>query len=510
MKDRTGFLAWIGYLAMCLGMFMAVLDIQVVAASLTAIGEALKVGPTKLSWLQTSYLTAEIVSIPLTAWMTQALSLRRMFVFAIGGFTIASGACALSPSFELLIAFRVMQGLCGGMVIPAVFTSAFTHLPENRRTLAATLAGLSAMLAPLVGPAIGGYLTQTWSWHWIFIVNLAPGLLVCVVVAKCVRRDPPQLGALKSLDYIGAGLASAFLASLEILLKEAPARNWSGALVIILGLTCALAASLALWRFRTIAIPYISVRHFKRRNFTIGCVLSFTLGAGLYGSTYLNAVFLGLVRDHNALDIGLVLLVAGGAELFSAPFAAAFATRVAPRILAAVGLVGFAAGILANGYCTPQTDFDELFWPQILRGGSMLFLLLPITRIALDHWPETEMPEASALFNLMRNLGGAIGIAVIDTILQERAPTHVALLTAQLKARDPAAAKAIGLPVDLFLAHVGPVTPYEEIALQGLIKKAALTQAFNESWHVLAILLCASSLLLPFIKSPASASQNLR
>ena len=193
---------WLGFLAMCIGLFMAILDIQVVASALTAIGSALHVAPARLGWIQTGYLMAEVIAIPLTGILTRALSLRWMFVAATLGFTLASLGCAFAPTIGILIAIRVMQGFCGGMLIPAVFTSIFVMIPEERRVLATTLAGLFAMIAPTIGPLVGGYLTTNYSWNWIFLINILPGAVVCLMVATCVRSAATAL-PVRSADRQG-------------------------------------------------------------------------------------------------------------------------------------------------------------------------------------------------------------------------------------------------------------------------------------------------------------------
>jgi len=225
------------------------------------------------------------------------------------------------------------------------------------------------------------------------------------------------------------------------------------------------------------------------------------LGAGLYGSVYLLSLFLGVVRGHAPLAVGEVLIVFGGAQLLTAPFAAWAETRLDGRLLSALGFGLFGAGLIANGFTTITSDFDALFWPQVLRGLAVMFCLLPATRLALDCWPQAEVAEASGLFNLMRNLGGAIGIAAIDTVLTERMPGHVADLVARLQAGDPAAAALAGLPVRLFHNRpMGPVDPVVKALIEPMVQRAALTQACNEAWWLLGGLFLLALLLLPLMR----------
>jgi len=499
MTQRTK--TWIGFGAMCVGMFMAILDIQVVASSLTTIQAALGISPDQMSWIQTAYLIAEVIAIPLTGWLTRVLSLRHMFALATLGFTLASLGCAMCSKLEPLLVLRVVQGFSGGMLIPAVFTSAFTQLPETDRVLATMIAGTFAMIAPTIGPAVGGFLTVTLSWHWIFLVNILPGLAVSLLVWLYVVRAPTRFEEFARINYATILLAALFLGSLEVLLKEAPKRNWQGTFVIVLLVVCIASAVACIVLCLTTAHPFVNLRRFRDLSFALGCALSFVFGAGVYGATYLISVFLGLVRGHTPLEIGEIMMVAGAVQLLTAPLAAWLETRMDPRLLTAIGFGVFGIGLFINGFETSATDFDGLFWPQVLRGASIMLCLLPATRLALERWPQAEIPDASALFNLMRNLGGAIGIAVIDTVLEQRTQGHVRHLIDRLQARDVDAAREVGIPLKQFLnAPPGPVDELTKAILAPMVKRAALAQSFNEAWLLIAALFAISLLALPLMR----------
>jgi DHA2 family multidrug resistance protein len=225
---RNSWRLWLGFGAMCVGMFMAILDIQVVASSLTAIADDLGLSNSQLGWIQTSYLMAEVIAIPLTGLLTRAFSLRWMFAAATLAFTVASIGCAWSGSLGTLIVFRVAQGFFGGMLIPAVFTAVFTLMPEPQRLRATTIAGVFALLAPTLGPVVGGYLTESHSWNWIFLINIGPGLVVTAMVALYIRAGAPDRSALRRLDVFGLLCFAISLALLELLLNEGPRRHWQG------------------------------------------------------------------------------------------------------------------------------------------------------------------------------------------------------------------------------------------------------------------------------------------
>ena len=424
-----------------------------------------------------------------------------MFVSATLGFTLASLSCALSGTVTMLIVLRVVQGFCGGMLIPAVFTSIFVMIPKRQEILATTLAGLFAMIAPTIGPFVGGYVTTHLSWNWIFLINILPGLLVALVVALCVRVGAADMKVLRKLDYLTLTLAAIFLGSLQLLLNEAPSRHWQGGFVFTTAAVCVVAGASGAWRALTHATPFIDLYRFRRRDFALGSMLSFILGAGLYGSSYILALFLGLVRGHTPLVIGEIMVVSGCAQLLMAPVAAFAETKVNCRLLVALGFLLFGLGLFANGLENPRSEFWGLFWPQILRGAAVMLCILPSTRLALEGWGEKDVAEASALFNLMRNLGGAIGIALIDTLMQSRTSVHAAAIGKRLQAGDAVMARLVGLPAALFRGHdMGPVDAFTRAMVTPMVERAALTQSLNEGWMLLAGLFVLALLLIPTVR----------
>jgi DHA2 family multidrug resistance protein len=491
----------IGFAMMCIGMFMAILDVQVVATSLPTIQSALAIPPDQMSWVQTAYLIAEVIAIPLTGLLTRVLSMRWLFVLAIAFFTMTSLGCAASGSFAALIAWRVLQGFSGGTLIPAVFSAVFLLFPARRQGLATTFAGVLAVLAPTVGPIVGGWITETYSWHWLFLINIVPGIISAVLAAILLPKSPMRLGEVRTLDILSLTLLAIALAALEIALKEAPLRGWDSGFA--LGpLALSFASSLGFVR-RTLGAsrPIVDLSTFADRSFTIGCILSFVLGIGLFGSVYLMPVFLAFVRDHNALEIGKIMLVTGVVQLLIAPIAVALEQRLDARLLTAAGFGLFALGLGLSGLQTPQTDFDAMFWPQVIRGLAIMFCLLPPTRLALGHLDASRVPDASGLFNLMRNLGGTIGLALIDTVIYTRSPVHGAAIMDKLQAGDIATAKFTGIPLDIFAARpAGLLDASTRAMMQPFVEKAALVQAINEAWAMVAMLTVAALLCVPLAK----------
>ena len=491
---------WLAFLAMCAGMFIAVLDIQIVASSLPDIGYALGIPYSQLSWIQTGYLIAEVIAIPLTGWLTRLLSLRVMFAAAAGGFTLASAACAASTGFTSLVAFRVVQGFCGGALIPAVFTSVFVLFPTRAHTKAIAIGGIFAMLAPTLGPIVGGYITDTYSWHWLFLINLTPGLAVTALVPILLRSGRADWSLLRRMDAASLVLAAACLGGLEAVLTEGPSRGWSDPFVLALGFVCITAGGLWIQHSRRRPDPLVRLETFRDFAFSVGCFYSFVLGAGLYGSIYLLPLFLGYVRHHSPFEIGTIMLVSGATQLVTAPIAAVLEARYDCRVLACFGYAMFGAGLVANGFATYQTDFAGLFWPQVLRGIGVMFCILPMTTLALEGQPAERVADASGLFNLMRNLGGAIGIALVATILQLRPAGHVESIVARLQAGDPDAARLVGLSTERFHnVPLGPIDAATKAFVRPLVERAAAVESFNDAYLVLGALFVIAVLVLPLL-----------
>ena len=499
-SDRTGpnpsLSTWAGFGAMCLGMFMAVLDIQVVATSLPTIQAALDMRPDQMSWIQTSYLIAEVVAIPLTGVLTRALSMRWLSVTSLVAFTAASIGCAYSQSFAALLAWRVAQGFAGGLLIPQVFAGGFVLFPGRGQALATTIAGVLAVLAPTVGPYVGGRITQTYDWPWLFLINLGPGVVAIAVSAWLLPRQAIALRLVRTLDYAALALMAVALACLEIGLKEAPLQGWRAWPVIVLFAGSLGCGTLFVRRTLGSLNPIVDLRALQDSSFALGSALSFILGIGLYGAVYLMPVFLAFVRVHDALEIGETMMVTGAAQLVMAPIAVFLERRISARLLTGVGFALFSVGLALSAFQTRATDFEEMVLPQIVRGVAIMLCLLPPIRIALGHLSPEAVANASGLFNLMRNLGGAIGLALIDTVLYGRGPAIGERLGQALARGDVEAARTVGLPIDQFLAHTpGTEVPPSTLALvRAAVERQATVEAVNEAWALLAILSLAGAL----------------
>lgn len=413
------------FMIMVFGMFMAILDIQIVSASLPDIQVGLGASPDEISWVQTSYLIAEVIMIPLSGFLARMMSTRVLFTLAAGGFTAASLMCATAGSINEMILWRALQGFLGGGMIPSVFTAAFTIFPPSKRNIVSPIIGLIATLAPTVGPTIGGYLSHTMSWHWLFLVNVIPGILVTIGAWNLIDFDRPNWKLFERFDWWGLLALAAFLGGMEFVLEEGPSNDWfADHMVAILAIVMVAGGIVTFWRAFTRDEPIVDLSAFSDVNFAVGSLFSFVMGIGLYGMTYLYPLYLGSVRGYDSLMIGETVFVSGLAMFAGAPLAGILSSKMDLRVMLLIGFVGFATSTWMLTGMTADWDFQELLVPQMLRGMSLMLCMVPINNLALGTLSADKMKGASGLYNLTRNLGGAVGLAVINTLLSDRSALH--------------------------------------------------------------------------------------
>ena len=413
------------FVVMCAGMFMALLDIQIVASSLQNIGGGLSAAQDEISWVQTAYLIAEIIVIPLSGWLTRVFSTRWLFAASAAGFTLASLLCGLAWNIESMIVFRALQGMLGASMIPTVFTSSFHYFAGARRVYAAAVIGSIASIAPTLGPVIGGWITDTLDWHWLFYINLIPGLAITAAIPFLVRIDAPDLALLRGADYLGMALMAVGLGTLEYVLEEGTRWNWFSDPGIRLGAWVAGLSLLAfVWRSLRFANPVVDLRAFGNRNFALGCLLSFVTGIGIFTTIYLTPLFLGYVRGYSAWQTGIAVFSTGVASLVGTPVFILLSRRFDARWLMMAGLGCFSLAMWRYSFITSQWSGAEFLVPQVLRGFPQVFAVAPSVNLGLGSLPPERLKYASGLFNMMRNLGGAVGIAASAAIINTATNTH--------------------------------------------------------------------------------------
>jgi len=497
------------FLAMVLGMFMAILDIQIVSASLSEIQAGLSASADEISWVQTAYLIAEVVMIPLSGFLARLLSTRVLFTICAAGFTLASALCATATSIEQMIIYRAVQGFIGGGMIPSVFAAAFTVFPPSRRAVVSPLIGLIATLAPTIGPTVGGYLSNAFSWHWLFLVNIGPGIIVTVAVWNLVDFDRPDWSLFDRFDWSGLIAMAVFLGSIEYVLEEGPRYDWlDDSTIAFFTVAMVIAGFVFFWRVFTAPQPIVDMTAFSNRNFAFGCAFSFVMGIGLYGLTYLYPIYLARVRDYDALMIGETMFVTGLAMFFTAPIAGRLSQILDARVMMMLGFGGFALGTWLASGITTQWDFWELFIPQILRGCSLMLCMVPINNLSLGTLDPAHVKNASGLYNLTRNLGGAVGLALINTILNNRTDLHFDRLRESVHWGNPLAETTLeGLAQKLSTLPDASTAALKQ--LSRMVQQQALVMAFADVFVVLTVLF-ASLMLFAFLmrKPPPTVGEG--
>jgi DHA2 family multidrug resistance protein len=495
----------LAFLAMCFGMFMAFLDIQVVSASLAEIQAGLAASSDEITWVQTSYLMAEVVAIPLSGFLSRALGTRIMFTGAAAGFTLASLMCGLTSSMSQMIVWRAVQGFIGGGMVPTVFASAYLIFPRSRMPVIVPMIGLVATLAPTIGPTVGGYLTDSFSWHWLFFINVVPGIVVTIAAITLIDFDQPDFSLFETFDWIGLISMASFLGTLEYVLEDGPRYDWfDDSTIALVALISAISGMIFLARVLMARNPIVDLSAFRDRNFALGSVFSFVLGIGLYGLTYLYPVYLGEIRGYDALMIGETMFVSGVAMFLSAPIVGQLMNRIDPRIMLAAGFLIFGVSSWQVTYLTKDWDFVQLFVPQVLRGIGMMMAIVPITNVALGTLAPDRLKNASGLFNLTRNLGGAVGLAVLNTLLDNRIDLHLARLHESITwSRQPVVETLNGLAARI------PGSDAQAMALKQLylfVRQQGTVMAFADLFLLLSVLYIAFAGLVILMRRPAPAA----
>jgi DHA2 family multidrug resistance protein len=494
------------FLIMVFGMFMSILDIQIVSASLSEIQAGLSASSSEVSWVQTAYLIAEVIAIPLSGFLSRALGTRLLFAISASGFTIASFLCGFASTIEQMIVWRALQGFLGAGMIPTVFASAYTVFPRSKFHIVGPIIGLVATLAPTIGPTVGGIITDALSWHWLFFINIGPGIGITIGVLALVDFDRPNFKLLDRFDWWGLLFMAGFLGSLEYVLEEGPQYEWlQDTSVAICAAICVVSAIAFFYRVLTVEEPIVDIRTFTDRNFAIGCLISFCVGIGLYGLTYIYPRYLAEVRGYSALMIGETMFVSGVAMFLTAPIVGRLMVKVDMRYIIAAGLIIFAFGSWQMTWITRDYDFYELLVPQILRGIGMMFAMVPTNNIALGTLPPDRVKNASGLFNLTRNLGGAVGLAVINQVLNQRTDLHISRLQERVNWGNATATETLNMFTQR-LQGMGDAALMAMKQLSQIVHRQAVVMGYGDAFFMLTVFYFGLSLLVMLLKKPASAS----
>jgi MFS transporter, DHA2 family, multidrug resistance protein len=498
---------WIAVVGATLGAFMAVLNIQIVNASLADIQGAIGAGIDDGGWISTSYLIAEIVVIPLSGWLAQVFSVRIYLLTNAVLFLAFSVACAFAQDLPQMIGLRALQGFAGGVLIPVAFTLIITLLPKAKQPVGLALFALSATFAPAIGPTIGGYLTENWGWQYIFYVNLAPGALMIGMLWFSLDARPMKLSLLREGDWPGVITMAIGLGALQTVLEEGNKDDWFGSSFIVrLSIVAAVALALFLWIELTSNKPLLNLRLLLRRNFGFGILANFLLGIALYGSVFILPVYLSRIQGYNAEQIGMVLAWTGLPQLALIPLVPRLMKRFDPRLVIGVGFALFAASNFMNITMTADYASDQLFWPNVIRAAGQALVFAPLSAVATSGIEAENAGSASGLFNMMRNLGGAVGIAVLQTFLTKREQYHSNVLMQSVSLLEQATRTRIEQLTQYFVSH-GVADRAEAshravVAIGHIVQKQAFILAFSDTFYLLGAALLVALMAALLLRKP--------
>ncbi|WP_426339366.1 DHA2 family efflux MFS transporter permease subunit [Pseudoduganella sp. S-14] len=509
-EGRVSGRTWIAVAAGMLGAFMAVLDIQITNSSLRDILGALNATQEEGSWISTAYLVAEIIVIPLTALLTRTFGMRGYMMGTTALFLVFSTLCGAAWNLQSMIMFRMMQGFSGGALIPMAMTLVMAKLPPSKRAVGMAIFGLTATLAPSMGPTLGGYLSELYGWPSIFYINWVPGILLIAGVAYGLDHEQRKLGELFNADWLGIAFMAMGLGCLTIFLEEGNSKDWfeSGFIIAFAGLAI---VGLLGWVLTSAMRPhpFVNLGLFTQRNFLVASALAAVMGMGLYGSSFLLPLYLGQIAGYSPMQIGEVIMWAGLPQLFIMPFAAKLSMKVDNRILCSIGLGLFGVSCIMNAYMDATTGYDQLLLSQVVRALGQPFVMLTLSNFAMNGIAPKDTASASSLFNMIRNLGGSIGIALLATQLTQREHFHSARLGEAVNSFSAATQLRLDQLTQSFIGKgFDPVTASDKAlkAVDGIVRRESFVMAYNDGFLIVGGILLSCILILWLsdkVKSPS-------
>jgi DHA2 family multidrug resistance protein len=508
--NRASVTVWIAVLAAMIGSFMAILNIQITNASLLNIEGGIGTGVDNGSWISTSYLIGEIVVIPLTDFLSRVFSFRRYMLASAALFAAFSVACAFTHDLPSMIAMRGLQGFAGGVLIPMAFTLVLTKLPKPQQPVGLAIFALSVTFAPAIGPTIGGYLTENYGWQTIFFVNVIPTVVMVSGLYLTLERQPMQLKLLKEGDWAGIVTMAIGLSALQTVLEEGNKDDWfASPFILRLAIIALVGLSLFVWIELTTEQPLIRLRLLKNRNFGFGTIAMTMLGFALFGSVYILPAYLGQAQGYNAEQIGSVLAWTGLPQLVLIPLVPKLMQRFDTRYIAFTGLMIFAYSCFMNTAMSPDYAGDQLWIPNIVRAIGQAMVLTPLTSVTTSEIAPQDAAAASGISNMLRNLGGAIGTAVLATVITKREQFHSNIIGQSVTPGREEVRDRLAHMTDYFLAHgvSDPAAAHQQaiIALGNTVKHQALVMSFSDTFAVIGIVLATAALAIVFTRKAKSS-----
>ncbi len=497
---------WIIAIAVMLGTFMEVLDTTVVNVSLPHIAGNLSATVDESTWVLTSYLVANAIILPMTGWLANHFGRKRILMTSIAGFTVASVLCGMAPNLPSLIIFRVIQGATGGGLQPLSQAIMLEAFPPEQRGKAMAFWGLGIVVAPMLGPVLGGWITDSYSWRWIFYINLPVGALA-LVMAKLFIWDPPYIKrTAEGIDYWGIGMLAVGMGALQVMLDKGQEEDWFGSdLIRYLALVAAVGLGLFIIRELKARWPVVHLRVFRVRTYSTGVFMMTTLGFVLYGSMVLIPIFLQTLLGYPALESGMAMLPRGLGSFLAMPLVGVLMSKLEPRKLLTYGIVVASYSLWMLSKVNLNAGYWDIFWPQFIQGTAMGFLFVPLTTITHDPIPKEEMGNATSIFNVMRNIGGSIGIAASTTLIARTSQQEINTLGANVNLFSAQAQQMIANARAAFMAKGADfvtATRQAYASLFGMVQRESAMVSFVHAFQLLAIVFFACLPLILLMRPP--------
>lgn len=501
---------WIAVGGALIGAFMAVLNISITNTSLPYIEGGIGTGGVYGTWISTAYLIGEIIVIPLTDFMSRVFSLRRYLLANVALFLLFSVLCGQAHSLGEMIVFRALQGFSGGVMIPLAFTIIISMLPRSKQTMGLAGFAVTATFAPAIGPTIGGYFTDNYGWSYSFYVNLVPGMVMLGMLWYGLPKAPMRLGLLRNGDWRGIALMAVGLAAFQTVLDDGNVYDWFGSPFIV---KLSLVAAVALGAFVVLEFmtpePLVNFRLLGRRNFGLGTMGNFLLGFALYASAYLLPQYLAVTQGFDAEQSGEVVAWTGLPQLLVIPLVPLLMKRIDARLLVGLGLLVFAGSCFMNLELDRDYAAPQLFWPDVIRALGQAIVLTPISAIAMVGIAPQEAGAASGLFNMMRNLGGAIGTAAIETFFTKREQYHSFIINQHVSLLEPATRNRLADLQQYFMAHGFPdpagALHRAIIAVGDTIRAEATIMGYADCFALLGVVLVIAVLPVVLLRKGTAA-----
>jgi MFS transporter, DHA2 family, multidrug resistance protein len=499
---------WMIALSVALGALLEVVDTSIVNVAMTDIQASLGATLTEVSWVVSSYAVANVIILPMTAWLGHRFGKKWYFVFSLIAFTMSSVMCGMATSLTTLVIARVIQGLGGGGLLAKAQSILFETFPPSEQAMAQGFFGVVVIAGPAIGPTLGGYLTTNVNWRWIFFINIPIGIFAVFMCLAFLPADDKKDKTVKlpSIDWLGIGLLTLGLGSLQTVLEEGQTDDWfSSRFICTFSWIAVISLCLFVWRELVIDNPVVDLRVLRYRSLWAGSILSVVVGMALYGALFAVPIFAQSLMHYTAQQTGMLLLPGAMASAIAFPLAARLLGKSDPRILIAVGAVVLASAVIALGRLSPQTGAGDLFWPLIVRAFGTVLMFLPLSLATLGPIPKKDVAGASAFYNLTRQLGGSIGVALLTTLLSRRNQWHRTVLVEKLVAGNfTLDGRLSGMIASLQARGFDPAAAKQRalMMIDGLVNQQASVLSFGDTFRATAVLIFATLPLIFLLGKP--------